>query len=165
MKLVEVSSGQRVLVDANIVLYAVQSRSSPCRDFLARCASGDVDGFISTVSLAEIAHRRMTQEAQSRGFAGSNPTRTLAQHPELVRQLSIHARDVRDLLDGGLTVEAVNATDFLLALQLQAQHGLLTNDSLNLAVATRLGLQIATADAAFDAVPGLAVYRPDDLVP
>lgn len=48
--------------------------------------------------------------------------------------------------------------------ELQSQHGLLTNDALNLAVIKRLGLQeIATADSNFDHVPGLIVYRPSDL--
>jgi predicted nucleic acid-binding protein len=55
--------------------------------------------------------------------------------------------------------------DFAVALELQRQHGLLTNDSLNLAVAKRLGIkEIVTADTHFDAVQGIIIYKPDDLI-
>ena len=83
----------------------------------------------------------------------------------MVRQLSVYAEDVRDLIDGGLIIEPVRPEDFLVALEIQEQHGLLTNDSLNLAVAKRLGIrEIATADKAFDSVQGAIVYKPEDLI-
>jgi predicted nucleic acid-binding protein len=48
--------------------------------------------------------------------------------------------------------------------ELQRQHGLLTNDSLNLAVAHRLGInELATADSNFDLVQGIIVYKPADI--
>lgn len=166
MKLPDVISNSRVFVDANIILYAFQQRSPQCRDFLARCESGSIEGTISTVVLAEVAHRRMTLEAQAKGVTGANPTRTLSSQPELVRQLSVYAQDVRDLLDGGLVVEPVKPEDFLVALDIQEQYGLLTNDALNLAVARRLNIeQIASADQSFSRVQGVIVYQPGDLVP
>ena len=69
------------------------------------------------------------------------------------------------MLGGGLSVMPVLPDDFHVALEFQRQFGLLTNDSLNLAVARRLGLTaLATADQGFDAVHGFMVYRPSDLV-
>jgi predicted nucleic acid-binding protein len=165
MNLSDILSNSRVFVDANIVLYALQHRSRQCRSFLERCAAGSIEGYISTIVLAEIAHRRMMQEAQQRGVVGSNPSRSLSEKPELVRQLSLYAEDVRDLLDGGLVVETVQSEDFLIALELQEQNGLLTNDALNLAVTKRLGIrEIATADKIFDSVQGIIVYKPGDLI-
>lgn len=164
MKLADIPGNSRVFVDANVLIYAVQHRSTHCREFLARCESSAVEGYISTVVLAEFAHRRMMQDAQARGLAAGNPSRVLSGKPALVRQLTVHAQDVRDLLDGGLTVEAVQPEDFLVALEIQEQHGLLTNDALNLAVAKRLGIhEIVTTDKGFDAVQGIIVYRPEDL--
>ena len=108
----------------------------------------------------------MVEEARANGLAGSNPARALARRPELVRRLRTYADDVRDLLAGDLSIEAIRPEDFHVALELQRQHGLLTNNSLNLAVAKRLGIQeIVTADAGFDAVPGLVVYKPTDVNP
>ena len=47
---------------------------------------------------------------------------------------------------------------------LQKLHGFLTIDSINLAVARRLGItEIATADTRFDAVQGLIIYKPQDI--
>jgi predicted nucleic acid-binding protein len=107
----------------------------------------------------------MILEAQSRGFVGSNPARALGQKRELIQRLSVYADDVRNLLGGGLQIETVEPEDFLVALELQMRHGLLTNDSLNLAVAQRQGInEIATADSNFDHVQGLGIYKPEDLI-
>jgi predicted nucleic acid-binding protein len=44
-------------------------------------------------------------------------------------------------------------------------HGLVTTDSLNLAIARRLGInEIAAADHAYDSVQGLIIYRPKDFI-
>jgi len=164
MNLNDILNGSRVFVDANIILYALDHKSPSCRRFLSRCDGKAVDGTISTVTLAEVAHRRMVEEARSQGLTGSNPARALGRRPELIRQLNVYAEDVRDLLAGELNVEPVRQDDFFVALELQKNHGLLTNDSLNFAVAKRLGIQgIATADANFDSVQGLIVYKPEDV--
>ena len=164
MNLDDISDGGSVFVDANVILYALDHKSAGCRRFVARCHARALEGTISTVTLAEIEHRRMVEESRANGLTGSNPARTLAHRPELIRELRIYAEDVRDLLAGDLHVEAVRPEDFYVALELQRQHGLLTNDSLNLAVAKRLGIAaVATADAAFDRVHGFIIYKPDDL--
>ena len=166
MNLDDVPHGSRVFIDANIIIYMLAGKSSQCRSFLWRCERSSIEGWISTLVVAEVAHRRMMQEAQSRQLTGSNPARGLSQRPELVRQLSVYADEVRNLLGGGLSVETVHSEDFFVALELQNQYGLLTNDSLNLAVARRLALnEIATADANFDQIGGIAVYKPEDLSP
>ncbi|HRT10163.1 MAG TPA: type II toxin-antitoxin system VapC family toxin [Candidatus Paceibacterota bacterium] len=166
MNLDDILNGSRVFVDANVILYALDHKSPSCRHFLSRCDGKAVDGTISTVTLAEVAHRRMVEEARTQGLTGSNPARALARRPELVRQLRVYAEDVRDLLAGELNVEPIRQEDFFVALELQNQHGLLTNDSLNLAVAKRLGIhEIATADANFDKVQGVIAYKPADINP
>ncbi len=66
--------------------------------------------------------------------------------------------------DSTITFEPIHPQDLQTALELQKLHGLLTNDSLNLATAKRLGIQsIATADKSFDTVQGVIVYRPTDI--
>jgi len=104
------------------------------------------------------------QEAQSRGLSGSNPAKALSQDPALVRQLTHYRQDVEDLLAGEFAVLGVEEADFTKALELQRLHGLLTNDSLHLAAGLRAGVGLlATADPQFDAVPGLTVFKPDDM--
>ncbi len=107
----------------------------------------------------------MMEEAKAKGLVGSNPARALSEKREMIRQLSAYAEEVRDLLGGGLFVEAVQPEDFHLALEFQQQFNLLTIDSLNLSVARRLGIsEIATADRGFDAAQGFIVYKPTDIV-
>ena len=107
----------------------------------------------------------MMQEAQAAGRAAANPSKALTQKPEIVRQLSVYADDVRALLGGELTLSESETADFAVALELQRQFGLLTIDSINLAIARRLGIkEIATADSNFDRIQGLIVYKPDDLI-
>src|SRR5437016_1767919 len=164
MNLQDIVSGATVLVDTNVLLYARNRRSPQCRELLLRCEQGAVNGVITLTSMAEFSHRCMVQEAQGHGLVGSNPARTLSERPELVRQLSAYAESVRDLLDSSLVVAESHAQDFLVALELQKQHGLLTNDSLNLAITRRHGIKdIATADKSFDNVPGVIIYKPEDI--
>jgi len=50
-------------------------------------------------------------------------------------------------------------------LEVQKQHGPLTSDAFSLAVTQRLGIRGAvTVDADFDAIQGVIVYRPEDVL-
>jgi predicted nucleic acid-binding protein len=166
MNLIDIVDGGAVFIDANIFIYAVERRSLQCRQLLERCDREAVRGVSSIIVLAEVCHRRMMNEAKEAGtLSGSNISRLLAQRPGLVKKLSTYAENICALLDSTILFESVSPHDFQMALEIQKQHGLLTNDSLNLSVAKRLGLQsIATADSNFDAVRGLNIYRPTDLL-
>jgi predicted nucleic acid-binding protein len=166
MNLRDIVNGSTLLIDTNVLLYARNRRSPQCRELLLRCEQGAVNGVITLTTLAEFSHRCMIQEAQGNGMVGSNPARALSERPELVRQLNAYAESVRNLLDCALIVAESHPQDILVALEIQKQHGLLTNDSINLAIARRHGIKdIATADKSFDKVPGLIVYKPEDISP
>ncbi len=165
MSLRDILDGALIFVDANIFVYAVERRSPQCRQLLDRIDGEAVRAFSSAIVLAEVCHRRMVNEAREAGLiSGANPARLLGERPDGVQRLSIYAQNTRDLLDSPISFEPVRLEDFYVALELQRQHGLLTNDSLNFAVAKRLGIQaIATADKSFDNVPGLIIYKPEDI--
>ena len=166
MNLQDIVNGSTVFLDTNVLLYARNRRSPQCRQLLLRCEQGAVNGVVSLPTLAEFSHRCMVQEAQSNGLVGSNPARALSERPELVRQLSAYAESVRDLLDSSLVVAESQTADFLVALEIQKQHGLLTNDALNLAIGRRHGIKgIATAGKFFDDLPGIIIYKPEDIAP
>ncbi len=84
----DIPAGSRVLLDANGLIYARRGVSAQCQRLLERCAAGEVAGILTTLVLAEYCHRRMMQEAQSRGLAATNPAKALGENPALVRQLS-----------------------------------------------------------------------------
>lgn len=166
MNLEDIRDDDLVFVDANILLYSFQAYSKQCHELIYRIDRKKVRGACSTVVVAEMCHRCMLLEARSKErLSTSNPVRALSQHPAFVMKLAEYANVVRDLLNSEITVEPVYSADLAVALELQKQHGLLTNDSTNLAVIKRLGIRgIATADASFDAIPGLTVYIPSDIV-
>lgn len=164
MSLDAIPAGARVLIDANLLIYARRGMSAQCRCLLERCARREVGGVLTTLVLAEFCHRRMMQEAQSRGLAASNPAKALALNPDLVRQLTQYRQELEDLLVGDLRLLTVESADFTQAAELQRAHGLLTNDSLSLAAALRNGIDLlATADPQFDSIPCLTVFKPSDL--
>jgi predicted nucleic acid-binding protein len=164
MTLDDIPAGAAVLLDANILIYARRGASIQCQRLLARCAAREIRGFLTTIAVAEFCHRRMMQESQSLGLAGSKPAKALGQNPTLLGQLSQYRRDVEDLLAGELTILPLEAADLTLALDLQRQHHLLTNDSLHLAAAMRANLPaFATNDHCFDQVPAVTLYQPDDV--
>ncbi len=165
MNLERILNGASIFIDANIFIYAVGRYSEQCRQLLKRCAARSINGKTSSVVIAEFCHRRMLNEARAKGLISpkSNPRELSAKRPYLTRLVD-YENEVRDLLAGQVKIEPVLAEDFLVALPFQKHFGLLTNDSLNLAVAKRLGLtEFVTADAEFANVAGLVVYRPDDL--
>lgn len=164
MSLSDIPTGASVMVEANVLIYARRGMSSQGSLLLKRCAKREINGALATVTIVEFCHRRMMQEAQAMGLTGSNPAQSLSQQPGLVRQLTQYARDIEDLLAGEFTILGLEIGDFSQAIQLQRQHGLLTNDALFLAAGMRSGINIlVTADPQFDIVPGITVHKPDDL--
>jgi predicted nucleic acid-binding protein len=164
MKLADLPVGSEVIVDANILIYSRRLASTQCSTFLERCANREFFGALSTVTVAEFCHRQMMYDAQNHTKLGSNPAKRLAAQPELVKQLSAYGVEVEQLLVSGLQVLPVESKDFLTALSFQKNYGLLTNDSLLLAIAIRCGVRaIATTDAQFETVPGFDIYRPADV--
>lgn len=164
MNLDSIPAGSVVLLDANILISARRGASDQCRRLLARCLTEEIHGCLSAIAVAEFCHRRMMQEAQSVGLVGSNPAKVLSQNVALLGKLSQYRREVEDLIAGDLPVLSLDAANLSMALQLQRQFLLLTNDSLHLAAALRANIRIlATNDSCFDLVPNLTVYKPDDI--
>src|SRR5437764_5998462 len=118
MSLNDITNGSTVFIDTNVLIYARTGRSVQCRRLLSRCSARAVNGVISGFVVAEFCHRRMMQEAQTSHHAASNPARALAQKPDIVRQLSIYADDVRALLGGELALSEAEKADVAVALEL-----------------------------------------------
>ena len=59
----EIPGGTKIFVDSNILIYHFLGVSEACTDFLERVRIGDVEGYTSTIVLAEVLHRLMIAEA------------------------------------------------------------------------------------------------------
>jgi predicted nucleic acid-binding protein len=88
----------------------------------------------------------------------------LREQPDRVRALIRYEGMVRDLLSLGLNLESLQREDFLSAMMVQRQAGLLTNEALLVAVGQRLRAQaIASTNSLFGRVQGMLLYSPDDI--
>lgn len=166
MMLDEIPPREVVLIDANIFLYALERASEQCTRFLIRCSELEVFGFITSHILAEVMHRLMMAEARDNNWiTRANPARQLSHQPEKIRKLHRYSQVVKGLLASGVQFEPVQAADFIIGMQAQQEFGLLTNDSILVAVADRLGIKaIASSDKMLASLKGIKVYSPGDLV-
>jgi predicted nucleic acid-binding protein len=165
MALTEISSGARVYVDANIFILHFAGQSDDCSQFLERLERGDVHGVTGPVTALEIAHRLMILEAFEQGVPlRPNPAARLARQPDVVRRLSKYYFLTISLPRMGVEMLTL-PSDFLNGSQEFRQvHGLLVNDSLVPLHMRGAGVSIlASADAAFDRVPGIQRFGPGDI--
>jgi predicted nucleic acid-binding protein len=165
MKLEEVPNGTRVYIDANIFIYHFTRLSSECRAFLARCESGEVQAFTGTHVVLEVLHRLMMLEALHKGLlVGGQPARKLKEHPEIVRNLHDYNQSVRQIPRMGVSIRAVTPALITASAAIRVQYGILTNDSVSVAVMWKLGLtHLVSHDSDLRSVAGLVVYQPGDL--
>jgi len=165
MKLHEIPEEERVLIDANIFLYTHMRSSVDCFEFLDRCAENFYSGFVPSHIMSEVMHVIMLAEARKSGIvSGSNPAKQLSEKPGMIKSMWEYNTIMRNILDAGITIVPVNGEDLHSALRLQRLHGLMTNDSIFLAVAHRLEIKaIASADKAFRNIPSIDLYEPGDL--
>jgi len=164
MTLANVPVGSEIVIDSNIFIYARGRLSAECENLLDRCARNEVRAALSTITLAEFCHRQMIYEAQALTTLGSNPARRLATRPELVRGLTKYSAQVQELLISGIRILSIEPPDFIAALNIQKDFGLLTNDSLIAATAIRHGIRaLVTGDSNFDNLPMFDIYKPTDV--
>jgi predicted nucleic acid-binding protein len=165
MNLDTLPANEVIVLDANVIIYALHRMSGQCQRLLERCVGEEVRGIVPAHILAEVMHQLMITEARDNGWImGPNPARQLAEQPERVRSLARYQERMRDILSAGLAVEPVDHEDYLTAMDIQRQAGLLTNDAILAAVARRLRVAaIASADQALGRVEWAQLYAPDDV--
>ncbi|MBI4551234.1 MAG: type II toxin-antitoxin system VapC family toxin [Candidatus Latescibacteria bacterium] len=79
--------------------------------------------------------------------------------------LSRYLDDVRKIPRMGVRIRSILLQDILRSERERQNDGLLTNDSINLALMRRLQVKyIATCDRDFDRVDGVTLWRPKDLI-
>ena len=161
----DVPDGASVFIDANIFHYAISPVppfTSVVLPFIDRLRRGEFDGHANFQVLADAQHKTMTSLAASQYHL----TRTsiagwLKNHPKHIQTLAGLAQ-AATMLDALPVI--VLPTDTAMLTQAAAiclAHGLLTNDSIIVALMQRHGItHLATNDDDFDRVPGITVWKP-----
>jgi predicted nucleic acid-binding protein len=157
-------AGEEVLVDANVFVYGLNVQSVQCRDFLRRCASGEISAFATVDILSDVCHRLMLAEAAGLGHDNATERVVASGKPHVVRQLQDYWNRIQNVMSGAIAILPLDEFRFRRAHAVRRQHGLMTADSLVLAAADVFGIgSLATNDDDFDAVPWIDVDKPTDL--
>ena len=164
--LAHVPSGTRIFADASILAlhFIGHPELGPsCRDFLERCASHEIAGYTSVIAASETIHRVVVNEARtSLGFATSPETvNYLKRHPEAGKELRQHLAVATRIYRLGAEILPVSYKNLHRSNRVRQQYGLMTNDSLIVAVMQQHRLRhLATHDRDFARVSTLHVWRP-----
>jgi predicted nucleic acid-binding protein len=107
----------------------------------------------------------MMLEALHKGLiSGGQLARRLKEHPEIVRSLREYSRSIRPVPRLGLRVRTVTSAIVRASEAVCVQEGLLTNDSITVALMQRLGLSaVATYDADLKRARNPRIYQPSDI--
>ncbi|MGD8792075.1 MAG: type II toxin-antitoxin system VapC family toxin [Anaerolineae bacterium] len=165
MSLIEIPAGTHVFVDANVLTYYfLQSQPfvEVCDAFFERIASRDLRAFTSADAAADVIHRVMVSEAIARfELEPRAAVSHLKTHPEIVQQL-VHFRSIPgDLARARIHILDVTYRELHASKQYREEYGLLTRDSIILAVMRRNKLvHMATNDRDFEQIAGIKVWLP-----
>ena len=161
----DIADGTAVYLDANVVICDFTASSQDCSRLLQRCRKENLYGLVSTVTVIEVCHRTMCEEAKQQTLRTSVTARYLKEHPNLVRELREYAIVVQELIEGrNLGMIEVTDRDLIRSQGLRERYGLLTNDSIIAQLILDYDIPaIATNDPDFERVEGVQVFKPGDI--
>jgi len=155
----------RIFADANVLAFHLAGHhplSPACTRFLERGARREISILTSANVVAEVIHRAMVYEAlQLRPERGSALISYLKTHPELVRELTQHLAVPSQLAAMNVDIKPIDHVDLHGSNRFRRDLGLMTNDSLLLAVMQRHKVTyLATHDQDFKRAKGIRVWAP-----
>jgi len=161
----DIPAGASVFLDANTLIYhfsAHPSFGTPCREMIERIAGNEISGFASSHVLSNVAHRLMTIEAcEMFGWSYTSIAQRLNRHHDRIASLTKYRQAVESVSECGIQVLSVDRTDVEEAAVISQEIGLLSNDSLVVAIMRRNQLtQLCSYDSDFDRVEGVTRFSP-----
>lgn len=166
MRIDRVPHGARVFADANVLTYAlstVEPLHSLTASLIDRSARREIQLFTSASQAANVIHRAMIINARSvLQVPSSKILAHLKDHPDAVRRLTRYRQVPGDLSRARVRILDGTYREIHASKQYRDDYGLLTDDSIMLAVMERHSLvDLATNDEDFKRIPGLRLWMPD----
>ncbi len=169
--------GTRVFVDTNVFDYALSAKSLACASFLERVALREVRAYVNTQVLSDLMHKLMVKEAFAQGLITSASavklkecfTRDRTKAAQLVK----YHQQFEELLSIGIFLVPITKKLLIETKTNSASYGLLTGDSIHVGSMKRCQVNrrdaplydIVTNDDDFALIPGLTVWKPQDVKP
>lgn len=165
MHLSKLPAGSRVFVDANVMVYfflRVEHFIETCKDFFQWVANLEIDAFSGADVAGTVIHRVMVAEAITKlGLLPRDAVNYLKSHPDAVKQLQWYRTIPSDIAQARVHILDVTYRELHASKKYRADYGLLTGDSIILAVMERYKLiDLVTNDPDFERVPGIRVWMP-----
>lgn len=165
MHLSDLSAGSRVFVDANVMVYfflQVEPFAEVCEAFFQRIANLEIEAFTGADVAATVVHRVMVAEVIAElGLDPRDAVNYLKSHPDVVKRLQWYRTIPSDIAQARVHILDVTYRELHGSKKYRADHGLLTADSVILAVMERYKLiHLATNDGDFERIPGVKVWMP-----
>jgi len=166
MRIERLPNGASVFADANVLTYAlstVEPLHSLTASLLERSARQEIQVYTSASQAANVIHRAMIIEAKSVLQVPSSKILVfLKDHPDAVRRLTRYRQVPGELSRARVRILDVTYREIHASKQYRDDYGLLTDDSILLAVMERNDLvDLATNDEDFKRIPGLRLWMPD----
>ncbi|GAB4443067.1 MAG: hypothetical protein OHK0015_42570 [Chloroflexi bacterium OHK40] len=162
--LTQLPDGAEVFIDTNIFVLAgaAGNLGTQCQELLSRVRQRHIRGFTATFVVAEVTHRVMVNEAREQLQRSARETvEHLQQNPALIRSLTRHLAVASDIGKAGVNILPLTVKDLHASKAYRREHGLLTNDSLIVAVMRNQRLRhLASHDGGFARVAGLQLWDP-----
>lgn len=165
MLLSNLPNHSRVFCDANILTYAflgTEPLSAVCLALLKRNAQRKIQLYTSVMQASHTIHRIMVREAIL--VFGLEPRKAISylkKHPKAVSSLTRYKQIPGELSRARIRILEVTYREIHASKHFRDQYGLLTDDSLILAVMRRHGLtELASNDKDFKRVSGIGLWTP-----
>jgi predicted nucleic acid-binding protein len=166
MRIERLPHGARVFADANVLNYTfstVEPLHSLTASLIERSARQEIQVFTSASQAANVIHRAMIIEARSvLQVPSSKILAYLKDHPDAVRRLTRYRQIPGEFSRARVRILDVTYREIHASKQYRDDYGLLTDDSIMLAVMERHDLvDLAANDEDFKRIPGLRLWMPD----
>jgi predicted nucleic acid-binding protein len=165
MSLSGIPAGTRVFLDANVQAYhflQVGPLAQICGALFRRIARREIEAFTSANTAADVIHRVMVAEAVAKfGLSSGKAVSYLKAHPQAIKELQQHKTIPHEFTLARIHILDVTYREIHNSKQFRDEYGLLTNDSIILAVMQRYKLvHLVTNDDDFERVSGIQVWMP-----
>lgn len=165
MRLSDLPTENQVFVDANIMVYfflQVEPFAEICKNFFQRAAHRKIEAFTGADVAGTVIHRVMIAEAITEfGLQSGETVGYLKAHPDAVKKLQRYKTIPSEIAQARVHILDVTYRELHASKKYRADYGLLTADSMILAVMERNKLiHLATNDLDFERVAGIKVWMP-----
>jgi predicted nucleic acid-binding protein len=159
----DIPAGAAVFLDANVLIYHFTNHpqyGGACTRLVERIEQKDLQGYVTSHGLADVAHRLMTIEAMNRlSWPIAGLAARLRKHRTEIAKLVLYQKAIAKVPQLGIQTLPVTESLVLKAAILSQKHELLTGDALVVAIMQQYALtNLAGWDSDFDCVPGLTRY-------